>query len=253
MIDSDSYCPSIAENSYSSITIINSKDEELCNRAKNVVAKVFTQDLKVKHEDRFLTSLSTISNLNYIKCKNPGDKFISQMIIPPGETFMTGFEKLLENTLCQISSGVDLIVFGGTVLQDDSDITLPYTPGKEAVDLLFLIGNIIEKVYPTTVRFAHFGVNENYNELLKMKDYALLKSDNLSSINTDDSSRYEYDLKYLCHCVYRIVKGKKINKLELLVKYKITDADDFNAFKEATEKYGYKISLEQYKFTAIKM
>ena len=117
MIDSDSYCPSIAENSYSSITIMNSKDskdEELCNRAKNVVAKVFTQDLKVKHEDRFLTSSSTISNLNYIKFKNPEDKFISQIIIPPGETFMTGFKKLLENTLCQISSGVDLIVFGGS-------------------------------------------------------------------------------------------------------------------------------------------
>ena len=255
MIDSDQYCPSTADNSYSPITILNSKDEELCIRTKNVVAKVFTQDLEIKHEDRFLLSAITAGNLNRIKRKNPEDQFTSQMIIPPGETFMSGFEKLLQNTLCQIADNVDLIVFGGTVLQDGSDITLPYDyrKDKEASDLLFLVGNIINKTHPSNVRFSHFGVNENYDELLKMKDYARLKTDSLDSINTADDSRYEYDLKYLCRIMGGILQGKTIDTVELLVKYKMTDIDDFSQFKKETEKYGYKVLLEQYKFAVIKM
>jgi len=109
-----------------------------------------------------------------------------------------------------------------------------YKKDKEPVDLLFMVGNIIHKVYPSSVRFSHFGVNENYDELLKLKDYALLKSDVCKSFdvldninNTQDNSRYEYSLKYLCGIVHNIISKKKLNRIELLVRYKITDINDY--------------------------
>jgi len=100
MIDSDLYCPSTANNSYSPITIIEAKNKEVCEKTKSVIAKVYTQDLQVKHEDRFLLDITSISNLMAIKRKHPNDKFTTQIIILPNETFMTGFARLLENTLC---------------------------------------------------------------------------------------------------------------------------------------------------------
>ena len=262
MIDSDNYNPSTAKNSYSKITIMNAKNEEVCEETKNTVTKVYTQDLKLKHEDRFLLSASTMGNLYDIKRKNPKDIFTTQLIIPPNMTIDVGYKRLLENTMCQISHYVDVIVFGGSVTVDEiSEDTMPYNYKNniEPIDLPFMIGNIIHKIFPSHVRFSHFGVNENYNELLKIKDYALLKNDVTKSFdileninNIDDNTRYEYDLRFLCHAVYDIISKKKLNRVELLVRYKTVDIDDFTSFKEATEKYGYRVMLESNKFTVEK-
>ncbi len=79
--------------------------------------------------------------------------------------------------------------------------------------------------------------------MLKTKDYALLKNDVtkvfniLDNINiVNDDTRYEYDLRYLCNVMFSIISKAKLCGVELLVKYKITDKDDFNSFKDATEK-----------------
>lgn len=257
MIDSDEYDPYTANNSYSNITILHAKDKEVCEETKNTIAKVYTQDFVIKHEDRFLFSATTMSNLMDIKRKNPKDIFTSQIIIPPNQTIVSGFKRLLENTLCQISNNVDVIIFGGTITVDMvSEDTLPYNykDKTNTIDLSFVIGNIIHKIFPSNIRFSHFGVSENYEELLKIKDYALLKNsdilDNINNIN--DNTRYEYDLIFLCRAVHDIISKKKINKVELLTKYKLTDKDDFEQFKEATEKYGYNVILENNKLTVIK-
>lgn len=257
MIDSDEYDPFTANNSYSNITIFNSKNKEVCEETKNTIAKVYTQDFVIKHEDRFLFSATTISNLMDVKRKNPKDIFTSQIIIPPNQTIVSGFKRLLENTLCQISNNVDVIIFGGTITVDMvSEDTLPYNykDKTNTIDLSFVIGNIINKIFPSNIRFSHFGVSENYEELLKIKDYALLKNsdilDNINNIN--DNTRYEYDLTFLCRAVHNIISKGKINKVELLTKYKLTDKDDFEQFKEATEKYGYNVILESNKLTVIK-
>lgn len=263
MIDSDKYDPSTASNSYSYLTILNAKNEEVCLKTKDTIAKVYTQDLQAKHEDRFLFSATTMSNLMDIIRRNPNDIFTAQMIIPPNQTFMSSFERLLENTLSQVSHHVDVIVFGGTIIKDEvSDDTLPYDykdDGKEPLDLVFAIANIIHKIFPSNFRFSHFGVKENHDELLKIKDYALLKNDVLRSFevldninSVSDDTRYEYDLQYLCRVMYDIISKTKINRVELLVKYKISDLEDYNSFKEATEKYGYQVILESNKFTVIK-
>lgn len=74
------------------------------------------------------------------------------MIIPPNETFMSGFERLLENTLSQIADNIDIIIFGGTTIEDDpmSELTFlyDYTKNKEHLDLAFVIANIIYKIKP---------------------------------------------------------------------------------------------------------
>lgn len=265
MIDSDEYNPSTANNSYSHITIMNAKNEEVCEETKDTIAKVYTQDFKIKHEDRFLFSATTMSNLYDIKMKNPNDIFTLQMIIPPNQTIMTGYKRLLENTLCQVSHYVDVVIFGGSVTVDEiSEDTMPYNykdmnhQDDKIIDLPFMIGNIIHKIFPSHVRFSHFGVNEHYNELLKVKNYALLKNDVTKSFdildninNIDDNTRYEYDLRYLCHVMFSIISKKKLNRVELLVQYKIVDMDDFTSFKDATEKYGYKVMLESNKFTVL--
>ena len=266
MIDSDEYCPSIASNSYSNITILNAKNKEVCEETKHTIAKVYTQDFVIKHEDRFLFAATTMANLNDIKRTQPNDKFTSQIIIPPNQTFMTGFKRLLENTLCQIAQNIDIIIFGGTSLKDNvGEETLPYNyqdqdkKGKEPHDLVLTICNIIHKTYPSYVRFSHFGVREHYEELLKIHDYALLKSDVTESFNildninnTLDDTRYEYDLIYLCRVMHGIITKKKLNRVELLVKYKILYLDDYNSFKEATENYGYQVILESNKFMVIR-
>jgi len=262
MIDGDEYVPSTANNSYSNITILNAKNKSVCNKTKNTIAKVYTQDLQIKHEDRFLLSATTMANLNDIKRTHPNDKFTSQIIIPPNETFMTGFQRLLENTLCQISHNIDIIIFGGTVTKDDiGEDTLPYDykKDKEAIDLVLTVSTMIHKIFPSNIRFSHFGVQEQYHELLKIEDYALLKSDItkpfdvLDNINNiQDDTRYEYDLRYLCRVMHDIISKKKLNRVELLVKYKILDQDDYNSFKEATENHGYYVILESNKITEIK-
>ena len=262
MIDTDEYNPSTAPNSYTKLTIMNAKDKEVCEETNYTIAKVYTQDLKIKHEDRFLLSFTTMSNLADIKRKNPDDIFTSQMIIPPNQTILSGFNRLLENTLSQISKNIDIIIFGGSVCVDEiSEKVVPYDyeNSKEPIDLPFVVGNIIHKIYPTNVRISHFGYNENYKEMLEIKDYALLKNDAtkvfniLDNINiVNDDTRYEYDLRYLCNAMFSIISKAKLSRVEFLVKYKITDKDDFNSFKDATEKYGYSVVLENNKLIVTK-
>lgn len=252
MIDSDNYHPSTAHNSYSNLTILESKDKTITDET---VAKVYTQDLKIKHEDKFLLNATTLSNLLHIK---PKGIFTIQIILPPNNTFRIVLKRLLENTLCQISNYLDAIIFGGTILKDDfSDATLPYNHNDkiQPVDLSFTIGNIVHKVGISYFRFSHFGVDSQYAELLKIKDYALLKSDVTKSFeildninNIEDNTRYEYDLTYLCRMMHYIISKKKLNRIELLVKYKIVDIEDFNSFKKATEEYGYIVDLKYNKF-----
>jgi len=265
MIDSDNYNPSTANNSYSNITILNAKNEEVCEETKNTIAKVYTQDFKLKHEDRFLFGATTMSNLYDIKRKNPKDIFTVQLIIPPNMTIDVGYKRLLENTMCQISHYVDVIVFGGTIpVSEESEDTIPYdyknhkSNSDEPIDLAFMIGNIIQKIFPSCVRFSHFGVNEHYNELLKIKDYALLKNNVMKSFdildninNVSDNTRYEYNLRFLCNAIFSIISKKKIDRVELLVSHKkpdLQEEENYNSFKEATEQYGYNVMLENNRF-----
>lgn len=270
MFDNDNYNPSTANNSYSNITIMNAKNEEVCEETKNTIAKVYTQDFKIKHEDRFLFSATTMNNLYDIKMKNPNDIFTSQIIIPPHQTIDIGYKRLLENTLCQTSDYVDVIVFGGTItVNDESEDTIPYDYKKykpesdEPLDLAFIIGNIVHKIFPSCVRFSHFGVKEQYEELLKIKDYACLKNDVskpfsiLDDINNvSDDSRYTYNLRYLCNVMFSIISKKKLDRVELLAKHRELDSqekENYDSFKEATEKYGYRVTLESNKFTVEKI
>ena len=244
------------------MTISNAKNKKLCDLTKSTTAKVYTQDLKLKHEDRFLFAFTTMSNLNDIKRTNPNDIFISQLIIPPGQTILSGFSRLLENTLSQISSQLDVIVFGGTSVLDenreDDENAIPYdyqNAKSEPFDLAFSIGNIIHKIFPKHIRFSHFGTKQNYNKLLETHDYAQLKnnvtksSDILDNINLiPDDSRYEYDLRFLTHAMFDVISKNNPCRIELLVKYKIVDMDDFNSFKTATEANGYSVLLSDNKF-----
>ena len=259
MHDSDNYDPATASNSYTKLTIMNAKDNEICKETQSTIAKVYTQDYKLKHEDRFLFSMTTMSNLTQIKAENETDVFTSQLIIPPGQTFLTGFKRLLENTLCQISEYVDVIVFGGTVIKNNmGEEVEPYNhkihkekEEKDASDLAFMNANIVHKIKPSHIRFSHFGVEQNFEKLLELKDYALLKNDVTTSCkiltdinNIHDESRYEYDSRFLCHAMFDMISKTKVNRIELIVRYKMVDLDDFKSFREATENYGYIVIAE---------
>jgi hypothetical protein len=126
------YDPFTASNSYTSLTIMNAKNPEVSERTKGLVSLVYTQDLKLKHEDRFLFNFTTLANLEDIKRKHPLDRFTAQIVVPPKRTILEGFERLLENTLSQIANAFVIRVFGGSLLDPNSDENLlPYIPKIE--------------------------------------------------------------------------------------------------------------------------
>ena len=259
MFDSDNYNPFTANNSYS-IVSKNIKNEENCEITKNTITKVYTQNFEIKHEDLHSMVGSTLSNLTNIKKNNPNIIFTSQIIIPPNQTIWSGHSRLLENSLNGISSNIDVIIFGGTV----NSGTYNYKEKEEPLDLSYTIERIIS--FKSNIRFSHFGTKENYDKLLEIKDYALLKNDVTKSCkilddinNTYDNTRYEYDLRYLCKIIFNMILDKNssnkrfnkvelLNRIELLVQYKLVDVDNFTSFKEMIKKFGYRVILESNKF-----
>ena len=270
MQDSDISDPYVVNNSYTPLTIGNVKNFEVANKTKNCIAKVYTQNLQLKHEDRFLFSLTTLSSLANIKAKHPKDRFTSQIIIPPSETLLLGYERLLENTLAQISNAFDIIVFGGMVAVEatpEDESVLPYAGQGECIDLPFVQGNMGDKTKPAVVSISQFGTtqfnyyNQTHNDFAKLKRSFFNVNGNLilsSQVlldeinNVDDDTRVVYPMSYVCRCVFLLLNKSRARRVELRVKYAMNLLDeDYLGFSTMCAKHNITLEVSKNKMIVL--
>jgi hypothetical protein len=162
--------PSKAKNTYSKITIMNSKNEELCRKTKDCLTRVYTQDLYNQHEDRFMFAAMTMIHLNMIKEVNPAHRWTGEIIIPPTELILSGFERLLENTLSQKADAFNAVIFGGAKFGNDDDDNMYKINENNYInpaDFVFLMSNMVLKVPVQAVRFCHYGKNQHWDHYIK--------------------------------------------------------------------------------------
>lgn len=171
--------PCEAENSYSKCTISNAKDEDVVKKTEGVIARIYTQDLYNKHEDRFLMFPSTLSNLHTIEICNPTHRFTCDVIVPPDKNIYQALQRLGQNTICYIVQIQKFMVFGGSYMPkgkntkdddlhlkkdvDEHKVKIPLLPN--ASDLFYVTYNTTDYAYPTKLMyFAHYGYKEQYEK-----------------------------------------------------------------------------------------
>jgi hypothetical protein len=230
--------PAKANNTYSEITIRNAKNKELCKKTKYCITRVYTQDLYNQHEDRFLFAAATMSHLNMLATINPTHRWTSEIIIPPTELISSGFERLLENTLSQISHAFNVISYGGAKFgiedSDDNFYNITENNYTDAADYTFLISNMVLKVPVQVVRFCHYGRKEHWDyhnkindKNPKMKFFDFEGKINTSFINEEDpysnildETQPIYSLKLILGAGFHAFQNNnKLKYMDLHVKY----------------------------------
>lgn len=228
--------PYLANNSYTETTIMNAKNPEIYENTKNIIIRVYTQDLYNKHEDRFLFWLSTQSNLYSIKNYYPHHKWTSEIIIPPKETLENGFLKLNENTLSFVSHALRVIVFQGHVYANENNVVISedkcqkvkkildynYTDHEMIKNFYFAgsdLAGVIEKYVINQniciFRFEHYGVNKWKNQIpdkIKFFDFdgnIVENSFSHNELQEDDESRPVYHLNVLYDFILETMKCNK--------------------------------------------
>lgn len=226
--------PSEARNTYSSVTIGNAKDTELCERTKGIITRVYTQDLYNQHEDRFMLDMMTRVHLGMVRMANPTHRWIAEMVIPPTKTIQRGVARLYENTLAYISHVLNIVVFGGSRYaerEDDDDLYL-HSGDDYPADLSFIMANLALSVSSPIIRFciygkaAHWKHYQETNQKLQLFDHSgtmvdtfLTDQDPYSTIT--DESRLSYPLTYIINVVFGTLRGNtKLEIIDLHVVYK---------------------------------
>ena len=240
-IDSDKYDPLNCENSYTKKRVSKVLENVSNTVLENVLTKVFTYDLKIVHEERFIHDLTTLSNVRKIMLDNPKETFTAQIVANDLITIDKAFDKLYINTLVYIADIFDITVFGGTVYDSiftKNMMTLKdfkkVNPDKKpiCVDLTHIIKKT-EKLDSSILVFSHFGYNQfletNKNDwsLYKRsfsnekKEFEISSSILIDKINEiDDDTRYTYDIAHLCIYINELINIGYIH-IELYVKYEL--------------------------------
>jgi hypothetical protein len=187
-------------NTYSAMTIMNAKNPETYNVTNGCLTSIYTQDLNLQHEDRFLLHPCTLANLKVIRYQNPTHRYTSNMIIPPDKVIHNGMVRLIENTLAQISNAFIITVFGGTYLTNESeydtigDKFMPFDDNVDRgdpVDLGYIVGNIQSFEHEILV-FNHFGRSQQYKYFLEHPFKRTCFFDEKGNINNNFNNLEQY-------------------------------------------------------------
>lgn len=254
----DDYDPQTAHNSYSHLTIGNAKNHEVLEKTKGVHSIVYTQDLKTKHEDRFLFGATTMSNLQSVRMFNPTHRFTAQITVPPGETIYNGMERMLENTLSQIADAFVIRIFGGSIDNpDDDDSLLPWNgDDKQCLDWAFVVANMALKVPITALLFGHYAAAD-YDPTVKDRRLSLFdQHGNLTpcadTIQFNQGLRYQYELSYLTRVVHKLfTHNQSLRYVELNVDH-TPESDEFEDFQKFCAKANIEIHREPSKLTFLR-
>ena len=228
-------------NSYSRTTITNAKDPELLERTRATYAVVYTQDLRSKHEDRFLLSYTTMANLQDIRMLNPTHRFTAQITVPKDQTIHKAFERMLQNTLSQIADAFVIRICGGSVSNpNDDEAMLPWNGDQkeEVLDLAFAVTNMATKVPVTAFIFSQYSYDSviDHNKRFKIFDqdgqFLRAGDEPFDEIKEVDSNvAYAYDLLFLTRIIHTVFnRNRKLKYVELNVNYTTKDLSELDDF-----------------------
>jgi len=243
-------------NSFTDSTIINAKESDTEGQY-GIISKVTFQD-RIVHEDRFLMGPTTMMNLDQIKAKYPGRNFpmTSNIIIPFGKTSLNGLKKLHKNTLSQITTHFNFLVFGGSYADEDKNPDELYPIDKDHLDEcydLYLMDDAIVNCKARELIFKNYG-KTNYNEwkafydseLEKLKEDSDLEEGFISKIF--NFSEYSKDSEmcpvYSIVSILRLVSGM-INESPTLYKITMTIKINMNGYEDELKSLRENISEEE--------
>jgi hypothetical protein len=261
IVDKDEINMSVC-NSYRQSTIIDDKNLEINKKTKGCIINIYTQDLKIKHEDKLPTLQQIDVNLQTIINQNPTHKFTSVLIVPPYLTINQGFERLSQNTLWSLSHAFNITIFGGSYSVNNDDVFFPYHPNKShnrigPLDMSFIIA-MIKTNFNKIVIFNHYGINEQYKyyNSCPFKKVRIFNDDGEFIMNNNDYEQYK-NLNTIIDKSQHVYKMGNVRKfildlinndikiLILNIKYDLSSDQDGNEiFVNYCNKYNINVRFE---------
>ena len=243
-------------NSFTESTILNAKTPDTDDQ-RGIISKVTFQD-RIVHEDRFLMGPTTSMNVGQIQAKYPGRNFpmTNNIIVPFGKTSLNGLKKLHKNTLSQIATHFNVLVFGGSYADEDKDPDELYPIDKDHLNEsydLYLLHDAVVGCGARELTFKNYGKknytewNEFYQaELEKLKENTdneegfVSKLFNFSEYSDDD----ELCSVYSVVSILRLVCGM-MNKSPTLYKVTMRIKVNMNGYEEELASLRENISEEE--------
>lgn len=264
-------------NSYRASTIVDDKTLEVQKRTKGCIANIYTQDLKVKHEDKLPSLQQTDLNLQTVITQNPAHKFTSSLIVPPNIPINHGFERLSQNTLWALSHAFNISIFGGSYsgganskssLSGNEETIYPYNPKKTdrvgPLDWSFVVAMMKTNFYKAII-FNHYGVSEQYKyfkscPFRKVKIFGengeiVMEHENYDQYNflntIKDKTQHVYKMDHIRKFILDLVNNG-VRFILLNVKYDLaSNQTDDEIFKKYCYAHSVNIRFEHNKITVI--
>jgi len=175
--DLNIYNSLLTQNSYITTSKVLSdiflKNKTIYNETIGVITRVYTQDKKNKHQDPTITEKLSLSILEGIINMNPTHRFFSDIIIPPTCHINLGYFALKQNILSLLSSGINVVIFGGSIVIKANKQSI-FKPLKwnndnlDSVDLKLFIDRFVkDNNNISVIYFSHFGFQQQYDTFVK--------------------------------------------------------------------------------------
>lgn len=167
----------LTQNSYITTSKVLSdiflKNKTIYDETVGVITRVYTQDKKNKHQDPTITEKLSLSILEGIINMNPTHRFFSDIIIPPTCHINFGYYALKQNILSLLSSGINVVIFGGSIVTkaNKQSIIKPLkwdNDNLDSVDLKLFIDKFVkDNNNISVIYFSHFGFQHQYDTFVK--------------------------------------------------------------------------------------
>ena len=232
-------------NSYRCAPALDLSSDTAIINTKGIVASVYTQDLKYKHEDRLVSVYQTRVNLRAIKHHNPSHFFTTSLLVPPTHTLPLAYSRLNLNTLWNLSNAYVITIFNNPTIAKPTDF-------KFFAKTLFTRSAQI-------IIFNHFGSYQQY-EHYKTHPYKRIQfSDTTGNIllvnrdmqqfkdtgNVTDNSQHVFDMVQIRQFIYECVRNN-VKYLQMNCKYdKNTDTEHDEACESYCKKNRITIKFEK--------